>query len=103
MQKSFPRTLSEPFRNLRKTKLNRGKWSVTSALELARQGYKELLPEGLATPGHFLFTVHDATNNANVGVLWYAVEERAVSTCCLCIRLPDQRAISAHGLCHASF
>jgi ribosomal protein S18 acetylase RimI-like enzyme len=54
-----------------------GQWSMATSLELSRQGYKELLPQGLATPENFLFTLREAAERASVGALWYAVQERA--------------------------
>jgi ribosomal protein S18 acetylase RimI-like enzyme len=58
-------------------KVASGQWSKASSLELSRQGYDELLPKGLATPENFLFTLREAASQAAVGVLWYAIQERA--------------------------
>ena len=58
-------------------KVASGQWSEASALELSRQGYDELLPQGLATPGHFLFTLRETGTQAVVGALWYGIQERA--------------------------
>lgn len=53
-----------------------GQWAQAEALALSRQGYAELLPHGLATPDHFLFTVRDRATSAAVGMLWFAVQQR---------------------------
>jgi ribosomal protein S18 acetylase RimI-like enzyme len=58
-------------------KVNAGQWSTDEALELARQGYDELLPQGLATPGHFLYTVRNQATGAAVGMVWFAAQARA--------------------------
>ena len=58
-------------------KVASGQWSKASSLELSRQGYDELLPQGLATPENFLFTLREADASAVVGALWYAIQERA--------------------------
>ena len=58
-------------------KVESGQWSKASSLGLSRQGYAELLPKGLETPDNFLFTLHDRATLQEVGMLWYAVEERA--------------------------
>ena len=58
-------------------KVASGQWSEASSLELSRQGYDELLPQGLATPENFLFTVREAATRKVVGALWYAIQERA--------------------------
>ena len=54
-----------------------GQWSEESSLELSRQGFEELLPQGLATQANVLFTVREVTSQTSVGMLWYAVQERA--------------------------
>ena len=58
-------------------KVASGQWSEASSLELSRQGYDELLPQGLTTPENFLFTVREAATQKAVGALWYALQERA--------------------------
>lgn len=45
------------------------------ALEKARVDYERLLPEGLDTPGHLLWTVLDA--DRPVGILWLETGERS--------------------------
>jgi ribosomal protein S18 acetylase RimI-like enzyme len=52
-----------------------GQWSRADALELSQKGYAELLPQGLATPGHHLFTIVD-DQALPVGVLWFAEQAR---------------------------
>lgn len=50
-----------------------GRWPDTGALERSRLAYEQLLPQGLATPGQHLFTIHDVAQGLDVGVLWLAV------------------------------
>lgn len=58
-------------------KIESGQWAAAEALELSRKVYAELLPQGLATPEHFLFTVRDdAANPQAVGMLWFAAQDR---------------------------
>ena len=58
-------------------KVDSGQWSKESSLELSRQEFDRMLPEGTETPSNFLFTVRDAVTQENVGMLWYAVQDRA--------------------------
>lgn len=58
-------------------KADSGQWSKESSLELSRQEFDRMLPEGTETPSNFLFTVRDAVTQENVGMLWYAVQDRA--------------------------
>lgn len=45
-----------------------GYWSESEALEKSREGYEKLLPKGLQTENHFLYTLYDA--NEAVGMIW---------------------------------
>jgi hypothetical protein len=53
-----------------------GRASQADAQRLARQSFGRLLPDGLNTPGHHLFTIRaDSAGSAGsvVGSLWFAV------------------------------
>lgn len=56
-----------------------GQWREAEALALSRKEFAELLPQGLATPGHHLYTLHDAASGDAVGRLWIAEQQRAGS------------------------
>ena len=45
-----------------------GYWSESEALEKSRHGYEKLLPKGLQTENHFLYTLYDAEQA--VGMIW---------------------------------
>ena len=47
------------------------------ALELSRQGFEALLPQGLATPDNQIFEIHAEGEPNAIGMLWFAVQERA--------------------------
>ena len=50
-----------------------GFWSEAEAIERSRQEHKKLLPDGLATKNHFLYTIQDADQGRAVGALWLMV------------------------------
>lgn len=51
-----------------------GQWTEAEAVEKAHQEFQDLLPQGVATPNHYLFTlVNDAQQK--VGMLWFAQRE----------------------------
>ena len=58
-------------------KVASGQWKEAEALELARKSFAELLPQGLATPDNYFFTVLDQAAQINVGIVWFAAQERA--------------------------
>ncbi len=58
-------------------KIASGHWSHDEALALSYKSFNELLPHGLASADNFLFTIRDPANQANVGMVWIAAQERA--------------------------
>ena len=63
----FARYLTRAIPEFAQDKVDAGQWSADEALELSRTGYAEQLPQGLATPDHFFFTVRDATAHQRKG------------------------------------
>jgi ribosomal protein S18 acetylase RimI-like enzyme len=53
-----------------------GRWPAAGALERARADFEALLPQGLATPDHYLFEIRAGEGGPGVGILWFAVVER---------------------------
>jgi len=45
-----------------------GYWSESEALEKSREGYEKLLPKGVQTENHYLYTLYDA--DKAVGMIW---------------------------------
>jgi ribosomal protein S18 acetylase RimI-like enzyme len=58
-------------------KVSSGQWSSVSSLAQSRQEFEELLPQGLATRDNYLFTVRDVKTEEDIGMLWYATQDRA--------------------------
>ncbi len=58
-------------------KVASGQWSGDSALELSRQGFEALLPQGLATPDNHIFEIHAEGERDAIGMVWFAVQDRA--------------------------
>ena len=54
-------------------KVAAGQWSEEESLQLASKGYEELLPQGLATPENYFYTIEDS-DGMPVGVLWFMVK-----------------------------
>lgn len=54
-----------------KSKVASGQWAEDDALERAQREFDSLLPQGLVTPDHHLFTLRDDDGLA-VGTLWFA-------------------------------
>jgi GNAT superfamily N-acetyltransferase len=46
------------------------------ALAKAKAEYAELLPKGVATPGHHLYTIVLSENDKAIGMLWFDLKQR---------------------------
>jgi ribosomal protein S18 acetylase RimI-like enzyme len=65
-------------RDYAQDKVRAGVWSAEEAEDRAARELEELLPEGTATKGHFLYAVRDESIQATVGNLWLAVLDSSV-------------------------
>jgi RimJ/RimL family protein N-acetyltransferase len=54
-----------------------GRWSAEEAPARAAREYEQLLPDGVATPNNYLYTLHDEATDSDVGRLWFAIREQA--------------------------
>jgi hypothetical protein len=59
-------------------KVRAGVWSKDEAEGRAAKELDELLPDGPATRGHFLYSVRDDSLSAEVGIVWFAVIDSGV-------------------------
>jgi ribosomal protein S18 acetylase RimI-like enzyme len=55
-----------------------GAWPADQALQLSREAYAELLPQGLNTENQHLFIVFEPELQQQVGMIWFAVIERLI-------------------------
>lgn len=62
---------ADSVRNFAAEKARAGQWPRGDAFSMAKKAFGNLLPQGLATPGHWLFNIVDEQGR-NVGVLWMA-------------------------------
>jgi ribosomal protein S18 acetylase RimI-like enzyme len=53
-----------------------GRWPAEGALERSKAEFRKHLPQGLATPNHYLFEIKADDEGSTVGYLWFAAEER---------------------------
>lgn len=53
------------------------KWKAEEAQINIERLCSEFLPNGLATPNHYFFTIEESNTYAKVGGLWYTVVEQA--------------------------
>lgn len=53
-----------------------GRWPKEGALERALQDFDQELPQGLATPGNYIYDIKDEVASVVVGVIWFAMLEK---------------------------
>ncbi len=54
-----------------------GYWAEERAFERSRADHDRLLPQGLATPDHYLYMIEESELGAGVGVPWLGVDRRS--------------------------
>jgi ribosomal protein S18 acetylase RimI-like enzyme len=52
-----------------------GEWSEAESLARSRAEVEALLPDGLETLGHHLWSIRDAAQAGSIGALWVAVQQ----------------------------
>jgi len=68
---AYDRWLGRTTAEYAEAKVRVGTWPADEAIERSRRAFDELLPQGLATPGHQLRSVV-TEDGETVGVLWFA-------------------------------
>lgn len=76
-ESAFADYLAYAIPDFARDKVQAGQWAQDESLELSRAGYADMLPQGLATPDNFFYTLRDGATQADVGMLWFAVQQRA--------------------------
>ena len=72
---SFQRFLDHAVPQYAAEKVRSGEWGAQEAQARGEGEFRMLLPQGIHTPQHFLYDLHDAQTRQNVGVLWYALRQ----------------------------
>ena len=74
-EREYAEWLEEAIRGYAADKVEAGQWREDTSLELSRNEFHELLPQGLQTPDNHLYTIVGPELEA-VGVLWFAVKAK---------------------------
>lgn len=75
-EKEFQIYLKEGTATYAEDNVKAGYWKKTEALKKSIEAYNQLLPKGLATPGHHLFTI-TTDDRKSVGTIWLAEDHRS--------------------------
>ena len=72
----FARYMETAVQDYAEAHLKAGDCEPSEAFTLAKADYDALLPQGISTPGHFLFSARTAGETAPVGLVWFQLRER---------------------------
>jgi ribosomal protein S18 acetylase RimI-like enzyme len=72
-QAAYERFLERTIPEYAREKVAAGNWPLEGSLERAREEYQKLLPNDLATPNHYLYSIE--RDGEEVGVIWLAALE----------------------------
>jgi ribosomal protein S18 acetylase RimI-like enzyme len=75
-QAQFQDYLAQSIPAFAKDKIASGQWARADALALAAQSMQSSLPQGLATPDNYLYSLQHGPARDVVGMLWIAVQQR---------------------------
>jgi ribosomal protein S18 acetylase RimI-like enzyme len=75
-EKEFQTYLKEETTRYAEANVRAGYWKKTEALKKSIEAHNQLLPKGLATPRHHLFTI-TTDNKKSVGTIWLAEDHRS--------------------------
>ena len=53
-----------------------GRWPEVGALERSRANFESLLPQGLATPEHYLYEILASPDDQVIGFVWLGIEQK---------------------------
>ncbi|WP_189058176.1 GNAT family N-acetyltransferase [Deinococcus daejeonensis] len=77
---AFARFLARAVPEYAAEKVRSGQWSPEEAQARSEREFQDLLPQGPDTPDNILYTLHDPHEDADVGVLWYALQRTPHAT-----------------------
>jgi RimJ/RimL family protein N-acetyltransferase len=75
-EKEFETYMKEKTASYAEENVRAGYWKKTEALEKSIEAINRLLPQGLVTPRHHLFTI-TTDNKESVGTIWMAEDYRS--------------------------
>jgi ribosomal protein S18 acetylase RimI-like enzyme len=69
-EKEFDAFLERDIREYAEENVKAGYWSEGEAMEKSRQEHEKLLPNGLKSGDHYLYTIQDMEKGLRVGTIW---------------------------------
>lgn len=76
-EENFQRYCHSAINNYAEEHIRGGRWSREEAHSQAQREYQQLLPDGVATANHYLYTLQEQHTGEAVGMIWFAVRDQA--------------------------
>jgi ribosomal protein S18 acetylase RimI-like enzyme len=76
LPEAFPAFLESSVIAYAQSNIEAGRWPLDGAVERSLADFNLLLPQGLATPDHFIYEIKADSAGPVVGHLWMAIETR---------------------------
>ena len=75
-QAEFEKFLSIEIEAYAQEHVKSGNWTPEEAVRLSKEEHDKLLPDGLASPDQYLYSIQDTQSGSNVGMIWIASQQR---------------------------
>ena len=77
-QAEYEAFMEQTIRQYADENVKAGYWLGSEARARSIEAHQRLLPEGISTPGQFLFMARDAQSRTAVGYIWLSVEKNVI-------------------------
>ncbi len=71
-EEDFPSFETECTTAYARDNLRAGRWPASTALQRAQQEFRRLLPDGLDSPNHHVYSIRETERDQTVGFVWLA-------------------------------
>lgn len=75
-EESFQRYCEQAIRAYAEDHIRGGRWTPDEAYEKSAEEFRTLLPQGVATPDHFIYDLVEGEGRQAVGMLWLNTQQR---------------------------
>lgn len=89
--------IQESIKEYAEEKTIAGNFQKETSLEQAENEFNQLLPDGLKSKDHYLFTLIDGENQEDVGSLWINVQEDGIEAFIYDIKIHESKRGRGYG------
>ncbi|HZY46079.1 MAG TPA: GNAT family N-acetyltransferase [Anaerolineae bacterium] len=75
-QVEFDKFLSVEIEEYAQEHVKAGNWHPDEAIQLSKAEHAKLLPNGLASPNQYLYSIQATDSGSNIGMIWFAEQQQ---------------------------